>query len=67
MVQDEVIANQPEALLTGEIISQENYYRQLGLQDRMWLTRLGNFTSKREYEQKIESRKINLSDDTCIL
>ena len=31
MVEDEVIANQLEALLTPAITAQENYYRQLGL------------------------------------
>ncbi len=31
MVEDEVIANQIEALLTPAITAQENYYRQLGL------------------------------------
>ena len=35
MVEDEVIANQLEALLTPAITSQENYYRQLGLRDRI--------------------------------
>ena len=31
MIEDEVIANQLEALLTPAITAQENYYRQLGL------------------------------------
>ncbi len=31
MVEDEVIADQLEALLTPAITNQENYYRQLGL------------------------------------
>ena len=35
MVEDEVIANQLEALLTPAITSQENYYRQLRLRDRI--------------------------------
>ena len=35
MVEDEVIASQLEALLTPAITSQENYYRQLGLRDRI--------------------------------
>jgi hypothetical protein len=35
MVEDEVIASQLEALLTPAITSQENYYRQLGLRDRV--------------------------------
>ncbi len=35
MVEDEVIANQLEALLTPAITNQENYYRQLGLRDRI--------------------------------
>ena len=35
MVEEEVIANQLEALLTPAITSQENYYRQLGLRDRI--------------------------------
>ncbi len=35
MVEDEVIANQLEALLTPAITSQENYYRQLKLRDRI--------------------------------
>ena len=35
MVEDEVIAQQLEALLTLAITSQENYYRQLGLRDRI--------------------------------
>ena len=35
MVEDEVIANQLEALLTPAITAQENYYRQLGLRDRI--------------------------------
>lgn len=35
MVEDEVIANQIEALLTPAITAQENYYRQLGLRDRI--------------------------------
>jgi hypothetical protein len=34
MVEDEVIAQQLEQLLTPAITSQENYYRQLGLRDR---------------------------------
>lgn len=35
MVEDEVIAQQLEALLTPGITAQENYYRQLGLRDRI--------------------------------
>uniref|UniRef100_A0A0C1R257 Uncharacterized protein n=1 Tax=Tolypothrix bouteillei VB521301 TaxID=1479485 RepID=A0A0C1R257_9CYAN len=35
MVEDEVIAFQLEQLLTPAIITQENYYRQLGLRDRI--------------------------------
>ncbi|NJP22569.1 MAG: IS4 family transposase [Hydrococcus sp. CRU_1_1] len=35
MVEDETIANQLEALLTPAITTQENYYRQLGLRDRI--------------------------------
>ncbi len=35
MVEDELIANQLEALLTPAITAQENYYRQLGLRDRI--------------------------------
>ena len=35
MVEDEAIASQLEALLTPVITSQENYYRQLGLRDRI--------------------------------
>jgi hypothetical protein len=35
MMEDEVIANQIEALLTPAITAQENYYRQLGLRDRI--------------------------------
>ena len=35
MVEDEVIANQLEALLTPAITNQENYYRRLGLRDRI--------------------------------
>ena len=35
MVEDEVIANQLEALLTPTITNQENYYRRLGLRDRI--------------------------------
>ncbi len=35
MVEDEVIADQLEALLTPAITNQENYYRQLGLRDRI--------------------------------
>ena len=35
MVEDEVIASQLEALLTPAITNQENYYRQLGLRDRI--------------------------------
>jgi len=35
MVEDEVIANQLEALLTPAITAQENYYRQLKLRDRI--------------------------------
>ncbi len=34
MAEDEVIANQLEALLTPAITAQENYYRQLGLNRR---------------------------------
>ncbi len=35
MVEDEAIASQLKALLTPAITSQENYYRQLGLRDRI--------------------------------
>lgn len=35
MVEEEVIANQLETLLTPAITAQENYYRQLGLRDRI--------------------------------
>jgi len=35
MVEDEVIAQQLSALLTPAITAQENYYRQLGLRDRI--------------------------------
>ena len=35
MVEDEAIASQLEALVTPAITSQENYYRQLGLRDRI--------------------------------
>ncbi|MBE9130189.1 MULTISPECIES: IS4 family transposase [unclassified Coleofasciculus] len=35
MVEEEVIASQLEALLTPAITAQENYYRQLGLRDRI--------------------------------
>jgi hypothetical protein len=35
MVEDEVIAEQLEALVTPAITRQENYYRQLGLRDRI--------------------------------
>jgi hypothetical protein len=35
MVEDEAIASQLEALLTPAITAQENYYRQLGLRDRI--------------------------------
>jgi hypothetical protein len=35
MVEDEVIAQQLEALLTPAITNQENYYRKLGLRDRI--------------------------------
>ena len=35
MVEDEIIADQLEALLTPAITRQENYYRQLGLTDRI--------------------------------
>ncbi len=35
MVEDEVVAEQLEALLTPAIISQEAYYRQMGLRDRI--------------------------------
>jgi hypothetical protein len=35
MVEDEVIASQLEQLLTPAITAQENYYRQLGLTDRI--------------------------------
>ena len=35
MVEDEVVASQLEALLTPAITAQENYYRQLGLRDRI--------------------------------
>ncbi len=55
MVEDEVIANQIEVLLTPAITAQENYYCQLGLGERILnlppnilLPRLGNFAKKRE-------------------
>ncbi len=35
MVEEEVIASQLEALLTPVITAQENFYRQLGLRDRI--------------------------------
>jgi hypothetical protein len=35
MLEDEVVAHQIEALLTPAITAQENYYRQLGLRDRI--------------------------------
>ena len=35
MVEEEVIASELEALLTPAITAQENYYRQLGLRDRI--------------------------------
>ena len=35
MVEDQVIASQLEDLLTPAITAQENYYRQLGLRDRI--------------------------------
>ena len=35
MVEEEVIAAQLEALVTPAIIAQENYYRQLGMRDRI--------------------------------
>ena len=35
LVEDGAIASQLEALLTPAITSQENYYRQLGLRDRI--------------------------------
>ena len=35
MVEDEVIASQLEVLVTPAITAQENYYRQLGLRDRI--------------------------------
>ena len=35
MVEDEVIAQQLEALITPAITRAENYYRQLGLRDRI--------------------------------
>ena len=35
MIEDEIIAHQLEALLTPAITNQENYYRQLGLRDRI--------------------------------
>ena len=35
MVEDEVLASQLEALVTPAITAQENYYRQLGLRDRI--------------------------------
>ena len=35
MIEDEIIANQLEALLTPAITNQKNYYRQLGLRDRI--------------------------------
>ncbi|CDN15887.1 hypothetical protein RintRC_3491 [Richelia intracellularis] len=35
MVEDEIIAEQLEGLLTPVITRQENYYRQLGLRDRI--------------------------------
>jgi hypothetical protein len=48
MVEDEVIAEQLEALLTPAITAQENYYRQLRLRDRILTyldSRLFNFRS----------------------
>ncbi|QFS51332.1 hypothetical protein [Nostoc sphaeroides] len=36
MVEDQVIAEQLERLLTPAITNQENYYRKLGLRERMW-------------------------------
>jgi hypothetical protein len=41
MLEDEVIAEQLSALLTPAIRSQENYYRQLGLRDRILNLPLG--------------------------
>jgi hypothetical protein len=35
MVEDEAIASQLEALLTPAITAQENYYRQLGMRQRI--------------------------------
>ncbi len=35
MVEDEVLANQLETLLTPALAAQENYDRQLGLRDRI--------------------------------
>lgn len=35
MVEDQVVASQLEALLTPAITAPENYYRQLGLRDRI--------------------------------
>ncbi len=35
MVEDEVIAEQLERLLTPAITNQENYYRKLGLRERI--------------------------------
>jgi hypothetical protein len=35
MVEDEVIAEQLERLLTPAITNQENYYRKLGLRERL--------------------------------
>ena len=35
MVEDEVIAEQLERLLAPAITNQENYYRQLGLRERI--------------------------------
>ena len=35
MVEEEVIAAQLEALVTPAITAQENYYRQLGMRDRI--------------------------------
>ena len=35
IMEDEIIAEQLEALLTPVITRQENYYRQLGLRDRI--------------------------------
>jgi hypothetical protein len=42
MVEDEAIASQLEALLTPAITSQENYYRQLKLRDRILNLPLGS-------------------------